>query len=304
MIGATTFAIEGNFAYSFILGVLAAVNPCGFVLLPAYLLYFLGLDNSVANDTGIETSRRAPLVRALGVSGAVSAGFIAVFIVIGTISRLFTQWIELNAKYAGFAIGIALLVMGVAMLWGWKPSFSTPRIGSGVGARKDRTFVAMFGFGVAYAVASIGCTIGFLTTAIFGSIGVHGFLSGVISIVLYGVGMALLVSALTVTLAFAKGGLLRVLRGGLRYFDRIAAGFIVATGLYLSMYWYLAISQSTGQNEVLRRVESTQSRAATFLQAQGALRLGIVFAVVVGGAAAFALFGKRRAIAAPSDSDV
>jgi len=241
MIAATTLAIEGNFAYSFILGVLAAVNPCGFVLLPAYLLYFLGLDNS-----GDKASRRAPLARALGVSGAVSAGFIAVFIVVGTISRLFTQWIELNAKYAGFAIGIALVVMGIAMLGGWKPSFATPRIGTGIGASKDRTFAAMFGFGVAYAVASIGCTIGFLTTAIFGSIGVHGFLSGVISIVLYGVGMALLVSTLTVTLAFAKGGLLRTLRGSLRYFDRIAAGFIVATGLYLSWYWYLAISQSTG----------------------------------------------------------
>ena len=36
--------IEGNFAYSFMLGMLAAVNPCGFVLLPAYLLYFLGID--------------------------------------------------------------------------------------------------------------------------------------------------------------------------------------------------------------------------------------------------------------------
>ena len=35
-------ALEGNFAYSFMLGMLAAVNPCGFVLLPAYLLYFYG----------------------------------------------------------------------------------------------------------------------------------------------------------------------------------------------------------------------------------------------------------------------
>lgn len=284
---------------------LAAVNPCGFVLLPAYLLYFLGLDNlggdnSGDNSTGDKASRRAPLARALGVSGAVSAGFIAVFIVVGTISRLFTQWIELNAKYAGFAIGIALLVMGVAMLGGWKPSFATPSIGAG----KDRTFVAMFGFGVAYAVASIGCTIGFLTTAIFGSIGVNGFLSGVISIVLYGVGMALLVSTLTVTLAFAKGGLLRALRGSLRYFDRIAAGFIVATGLYLSWYWYLAISQSTGQDEVLRRVGRTQSQVATFLQAQGALRLAAVFVIVVGGAAVFAIFSKRNAVATTTSTNV
>ena len=109
--------IEGNFAYSFMLGMLAAVNPCGFVLLPAYLLYFLGIDG------GNQGVSRAPLQRALRVSAAVSSGFLAVFLIVGSISRLFTQWIELHAKYAGFAIGIALVGLGIAMLFGWKPSF-------------------------------------------------------------------------------------------------------------------------------------------------------------------------------------
>ena len=269
------FALEGNFAYSFMLGVLAAVNPCGFVLLPAYLLYFLGIDSD---------NKQAPVNRALVVSAAVSSGFLLVFVIIGTISRLFTQWIELNAKYAGLLIGLALVVMGVAMLAGWKPSFITPTIAG----QRDRSLRAMFVFGIAYAVASIGCTIGFLTTAIFGSIGVHGFASGVISIVLYGAGMALLVSTLTVTLAVAKGGLLRVLRNGLRYMDKLAAGFIVLTGLYLSWYWYVAISERSSAGNVTSNVENWQSDVASFLQRQGAWRLAFVFAAVIGLAAVVA----------------
>jgi len=272
------FALEGNFAYSFMLGVLAAVNPCGFVLLPAYLLYFLGIDSN---------NQQAPVKRALVVSAAVSSGFLLVFIIIGTISRLFTQWIELNAKYAGLLIGLALVVMGVAMLAGWKPSFITPTIAG----QRDRSLRAMFIFGIAYAVASIGCTIGFLTTAIFGSIGVHGFASGVISIVLYGAGMALLVSTLTVTLAVAKGGLLRVLRNGLRYMDKLAAGFIVLTGLYLSWYWYVAISERSSAGNVTSNVENWQSDVASFLQRQGSWRLAFVFAAVIG----LATVAARRA---------
>jgi cytochrome c biogenesis protein CcdA len=272
------FALEGNFAYSFMLGVLAAVNPCGFVLLPAYLLYFLGIDSN---------NQQAPVKRALVVSAAVSSGFLLVFIIIGTISRLFTQWIELNAKYAGLLIGLALVVMGVAMLAGWKPSFITPTIAG----QRDRSLRAMFVFGIAYAVASIGCTIGFLTTAIFGSIGVHGFASGVISIVLYGAGMALLVSTLTVTLAVAKGGLLRVLRNGLRYMDKLAAGFIVLTGLYLSWYWYVAISERSSAGNVTSNVENWQSDVASFLQRQGSWRLAFVFAAVIG----LATVAARRA---------
>ena len=267
-------AIEGNFAYSFMLGILAAVNPCGFVLLPAYLLYFLGIDS--ANPA----EQRAPIRRALLVSAAVSSGFMLVFLVIGTISRLFTQWIELNAKYAGLLIGIALVLMGIAMLAGWKPSFITPSING----ERDRSLRTMFVFGIAYAVASIGCTIGFLTTAIFGSIGLHGFASGVLSIVLYGAGMGLLVSTLTVTLAVAKGGLLRVLKNGLRYMDKLAAGFIVLTGLYLTWYWYVAVSERSTAGNVTQNVEGWQSSVATFLQRQGSWRLGFVFLVVVGGA--------------------
>jgi len=277
------FAVQGNFAYSFLLGVLAAVNPCGFVLLPAYLLYFLGLDTSNGRE-----AQRASLRRALTVSSALSIGFIAVFLVVGTISRLFTQWLELNAKFAGFAIGIGLVIAGVAMLAGWKPPLTTPNLGGG----RDRTFRAMFLFGIAYAVASVGCTIGFLTTAIFGSIGTHGYLSGVISIGLYGVGMALLVSALTVTLAFAQNGLFRFLRSGLRYIDRLAGVFVVLTGIYLTWFWYLAISESTTSSPILRRVENWQTRLATFLQRQGSPKLAIVFIVVVGIAVVLAV--KRQ----------
>lgn len=284
-------AVQGNFAYSFLLGVLAAVNPCGFVLLPAYLLYFLGLDNS-----GRQIAQRASLRRALSVSFAVSSGFIVVFLIVGTISRLFTQWLELHAKYAGFAIGIALVFIGIAMLAGWKPPLMRPNITG----RKDRTFAAMFLFGITYAVASIGCTIGFLTTAIFGSIGTNGFVSGVISIGLYGMGMALLVSTLTVTFAFAQSGLLSALRGALRYIDRLAAGFMILTGAYLTWYWYLAISESTTTNPILQRVESLQSHLATFLQRQGATKLAFIFIVIVGLAITVATRHKRL----PRQSDL
>ena len=263
--------LEGNFAYSFILGVLAAVNPCGFVLLPAYLMFFLGLEGSRPDD-----SQRTSLSRALRVGAATSSGFIALFLVVGTISRLFTNAIERNAKYASLVIGIALVVMGIAMLCGWKPRIATPSIAAG----KERTFTSMFIFGIAYAIASIGCTIGFLTSVILGSINVHGYASGILSIALYGLGMGAIVTALTVSFAFAKGGLLRVLRGGMRYLDRISAAFVLLTGIYLSWYWYSAIAERN-YGSVVSRVERWQSDVATFLQRQGAWRLAAVFAIVI-----------------------
>lgn len=286
---AAVIALEGNFAYSFLLGVLAAVNPCGFVLLPAYLMYFLGLEGT--NPSG---GQRAGMRRALVVSAATSSGFIAVFLVVGTISRLLTRWIEQQAKYAGLAIGVGLMAMGIAMLAGWKPqSGLLQRRGTALaGERRDRTVRSMFLFGVAYAVASIGCSLAFLTTAIFGSIRTTGFVSGVASIVLYGVGMSLLVMALTVTLALAQGGLLRVLRTAMRHLDRVAAAFIFATGAYLAWYWWAAITERPGSDGLVGRIERWQAEVANFLQRQGAWRLALVLGAVVAVGIAVAL--RRR----------
>ena len=273
-------ALEGNFAYSFLLGVMAAVNPCGFVLLPTYLVYYLGIELGRDNETSVATLRRS-----LTVGASVSAGFVGLFLVVGIISRAFTTVIRDNAKYAALVIGIALIAMGVAMLRGWKPPIAQPD----VSVERKRTVWNMVLFGVVYAIASIGCTIGLLISVILGSVNRNGFASGVVSIVLYGAGMGLLVTSLTVALAFARVGLVGALKRSLRWFDRVSAVFVLLTGLYLSWYWYGAITNRSS-DDVVSRVESWQTNVAEFLQQSGAIPLAIVFIAVI----AIAVFYSRR----------
>ena len=263
---------------SFIRGLVAAVNPCGFILLPTYLMYFLGLQGNIPG------TQRASLRRALLVSGALSAGFISVFLVAGVISYNFTNWINENAKYATGAIGIALLVLGVAMLFGYKLPFMTPNIGTGDGT-PEKTIKAMFVFGIAYAVASIGCTIGLFIATVFSTTTRDGVVAGVGNVVAYGAGMALLVSALTVALAFANTSLLKFLRGGLRYVDRIAAGFVVLSGLYLLWYFYWVDIKEEG-DPITDWALERQARATAFLSTNWQ-SVAIVLVVVVGAAAAY-----------------
>jgi cytochrome c biogenesis protein CcdA len=270
-------AIEGNFAYSFLLGVLAAVNPCGFVLLPTYLLWYLGTEIG-ADRTGPVDSLR----RGLSVGAAVSSGFVLLFVVVGVVSRAFTTVIQDNAKYAALVVGIALVAAGVAMLGGWKPPVLQPN----VSLRREHTFRNMFLFGLVYAVASIGCTIGLLTSVIMGSVGRQGYVSGVLSIALYGIGMAALVTSLTVGLAFARVGLLSALRRGLPWFDRVSAVAVLLTGLYLAWYWWGAITER-GSDAVTGRVDDWQTRIVEVLEGIGAWRLATVFLLVIGSAAAW-----------------
>lgn len=278
--------MSGDFSYSFLAGVLAAVNPCGFVLLPAYLVYFLGLDAEVSE------TQRASLIRALTVSASVSGGFISVFLVVGVITRLFTRVIQDNAKYVAFGIGFVFVGAGIAMLAGWKPPVST----GAISVRRDRTVRAMFLYGVAYAVASIGCTLPLLTSVIFGSFSRHGTISGILSVVLYGAGMALLVSALTVSTAFARGGLLAVSRALMRRLHLVSSVLVTLTGIYLVAYWWAPVTDSLGSNSVTSTVDRWQSELVTVIDDLGA---GVVAAILLGilfvSAAVIDLTKKRGA---------
>ena len=277
--------VEGSFTYSLLLGMLAAVNPCGFVLLPTYLVAYL----SVSDDTDTSTRLRRSLV----VGGSVSAGFLAVFMLVGAISRLFTNWIELNAKYAALVVGIALIIMGIRMLLGWRPRLWVPALG---GESRRNGVAGMFAFGVVYAIASIGCTIGLLTTAILGSFTRDGVVSGVLSVMMYGIGMALFVTALTTTLAFAKTALVRGGRGVMSVVSYLSSGLVLITGIYLTWYWYVAITEQTDQGDILRMLGDWQTAIVDRISNIGALSIAVACVVVIGTAA---LVTRRRSATTP-----
>ena len=267
---------------SFGSGLLAAVNPCGFVLLPTYLMYFLGV-------SGRPGTQRATVRRALLVSAALSTGFMTVFVIVGGISRLFTDWLNQNAKYLALLIGVALVILGIAMLFGYRLPFSTPKLETG---KRDQTIASMYIFGLAYAVASIGCTLGPFSATVLGTIDTDGFFQGVVAVALYGIAMSLLITTLTVTLALAQGGLLKSLRTGMTYVETASAVVMILSGLYLSWYWFNDI-RNKYDDDLTGRVLNWQERIAQYID-NNRLVLAIVFAVIVGLALTYTFISRRR----------
>ena len=103
--------IDAPLALAFGAGMLATVNPCGFAMLPAYLGYFLGAD-------GHDRDVRASVQRSLGVGLSVSAGFLAVFSVVGLAIYHLSASVDRWTPWATIVIGVGLVVLGLAMLRG------------------------------------------------------------------------------------------------------------------------------------------------------------------------------------------
>jgi len=283
--------IDGAFALAFTAGMVATVNPCGFAMLPAYLSSFLGL-----HEPEDDRSTAASLRRALLVSAAVSLGFLVVFVILGAAIRGGAEWITDYAKYASIVIGAGLIVLGGAMLSGWRLPLSAPKLERG---GRDRTLRSMFVFGVSYAVASLGCTIGPFLAVVLSGFTRDGFASGMVSIVTYGLGMAVVLTALTVTLALAKGGLLRWLRAALPYVDRVAGLFLILAGGYLVYYWIFNLATDSGLNSstgggLAHRIEGWSQRAADFIDRQPLWLWVLVGAALTVLATALFVTGQRR----------
>ena len=139
---------------------------------------------------------------------------------------------------------------------------------------------------------SIGCTLPLFLSTLFGTARRSGYAAGVANVIAYGMGMALLITALTVTLAVANTGLLRVLRSSTQYVEMIAGAFVLLSGLYLVWYFWTVDIRGDG-SQVTDAVDSWQSRFSTFLD-QYWQSVTIVLVLVVGTAIAVVLTGRHR----------
>lgn len=91
-------------------GVLAAVNPCGFALLPAYLSFLI-----VGDDT---PSRGRAVTRALAATAAMTAGFAAVFGAFGLLITPIAGQVQRQLPWVTIGIGIALVAVGAWLVAG------------------------------------------------------------------------------------------------------------------------------------------------------------------------------------------
>jgi cytochrome c-type biogenesis protein len=278
--------MEIPFAFAFTAGLVATLNPCGFAMLPAYLSYYMGLEDG-DEPTTAQRSRRA-----LRVGVLVSAGFLAVFGVAGALITLGVRAVVDALPWIAMAVGLGVLALGIAMLAGRELVVRLPKPGR---APRGRDHAGVFWFGVSYAIASLSCTLPVFLVVVAGAIPQLGFVAGVLTFLVYGLGMSVLLLVVTLSLALGKHALVGRLRRGSAHVNRIAGGILVLAGTYIVFFWTVTLAgDGTTQPAVVRWVEQLSSRATNAVSSSPVL-VASVAAVAVTTAVLAAWFGERRA---------
>lgn len=213
-------------------GTLAAVNPCGFAMLPAYLSLFV-----VGADKGARPTTAASEGRALTATSAMTLGFVAVFGVFGLVLNPIASSVQRWLPVVTVAIEVVLLALGLLLLAGRTIAVQVPflRLSQDPVANP----FAMFLYGISYAIASLGCTIGPFLVVTATTFRAGDTATGVAVYTAYAVGLGLVVGVLAIGAALMNQTTVGALRRLAPYLTRLSGALMVLVGAYVAWYgWY------------------------------------------------------------------
>ncbi len=225
-------SLDVPIVFAFSAGIVAAFNPCGAAMLPAYI----GYQMSGLSDT------EDPLIivgNGIFLGLMVTAGFITFSLLAGIIITIGGDYIFKIFPFAGLAVGISITALGFwLMLTG---SHFTILVATRFGIGEKRGPLGVFLFGIVYAVSSLGCAFPIFLAAVGilsgHNIGNVAFVESLIRFVSYGLGMGLVLTTVTLGVVFFRDLVSKTIRKIIPYVGLAGNLFLVFSGLYLTWYW-------------------------------------------------------------------
>ncbi len=257
-------------------GMLATVNPCGFAMLPGYLTLVVA---------GPDTTRVVRVGRALAASALMTAGFVAVFGFFGLLSLPLRGVLQQDLPIVTVVIGAVMVVLGVLLLAGREITLLLPKPARGAPSTR---VVSMAGYGIAFAIASLSCTIGPFLAATGIALRGDDVAAGLFAFLAYALGMGLVVSVLALAAALAGNAVATRIRRLLPYVPRIGGVLLLATGAYVGYYGYyeLRLFHANGDpsDPVVDAAGDVQSTLVSWVDAAGPIPMLVALAVLIAGA--------------------
>ena len=226
-------------SYAFGAGMLAALNPCGFIMLPSFAAFYLTADGT--NTSGVAGAGAARLARALAMGALVTLAFVLTFGAVGVVITAGGRAIMQAIGWAGAAVGLALVALGGYQLATRRSLFAPAT--SGMRVRRSASTRGVLAFGVAYAVASLGCTLPIFMLVVGGVFAGGGaFMDSVWRFVQYALGMGVVLMVVTLGVATVRVQTTRAVSRVLPYIEQAGNALLLFAGTYL--VWYYVVKGS------------------------------------------------------------
>ena len=223
------------FGYAFGAGMVSAVNPCGFAMLPVYLTLYLGAEDENFRERALWYR----LFKSFWIALVVTAGFGLLFGVVGSVVSAGGSFLMGLMPWLAVIVGGALALLGGWILLGNTIAFHSVAHAAGkIGDPRQMSVLGFFLFGVAFGATSLSCTLPIFLMVVGSSVTAGDFSGGLLQFVSYVLGMGAIMQLLTLGIAVVKEGVVvGALRKVLPYVQKISAIFLIVAGSYIVYYW-------------------------------------------------------------------
>ena len=226
--------VDPKVAFAFGAGMVAAFNPCGAAMLPAYIGYQLG-------DAGEASDPLRKLLRGLYLGAVATVGFLVFSLAIGLIIIAGGDAVSTFFPFAGLGVGVAILLLGLWLIVSGKHLgiWAATRVSGG----SQRSAKGVFIFGMAYAVSSLGCAFPVFLAAVGvlagQNLGNLDLLPSLLRFASYGLGMGMILMVITLGVVFFREAVSKLLRAVFPFVEIAGNLALVGAGAYLIWYWVL-----------------------------------------------------------------
>ena len=209
--------------FAFTAGLLSLFSPCGYALLPGYISYYLGSDFSV--------------VKAVTGGLVCTLGLMTLYSVVGVLASGLGAVLSTVIPVVNLVAGLLMIAMGAATLL----RVNLPFIQVGASPSRRQGLVGLYLFGLVYGIAGVGCSAPVFISVFFYALS-GGALNGVLTFLVYGLGMGLPLIVTSVLVARAKEVMIGRISRATERLQWVSGVVLVAVGIYLIYYNYIYLA--------------------------------------------------------------
>ena len=207
-----------SYVIAFLEGMITFISPCLLPMLPVYVSYFAG---------GMQRDIKGTLKNALGFI----AGFTTVFVLLGALAGTVGQILNEFKTLVNLITGVIVIFFGLCYLGFFKLSIFR---GIRFSKTEQHGFFSAFLFGMVFSVGWTPCVGVFLGSALMLAASEGAFLTGVMMLLLYslGLGIPFLISAILID---QLKGVFQSIKRHYRGIQIVCGSLLVLVGLLMAL---------------------------------------------------------------------
>jgi cytochrome c biogenesis protein CcdA len=200
-------------------GFITLLSPCGYILLPSYVMYFLG------GEVKMKGAIRGGLTTVLGIFTILGAA--------GFAAALASQWLQSVVPHLTLVAGVIMILLGLSKVL--EDRIGALDFGSSLGGKIKPT--GFFTLGVVYALTAAGCTFPIFFSVILYASLVPG-IGTLITMATYAIGVALPVMVTSIFAAKFNQVVTEKIANIAPKIQKASGYILLVAGSYLIYYYY------------------------------------------------------------------